>query len=210
MNQFDRQWFEAESTKLDYQQGRLTAEQQLAFEEFILDKPELIDDLELNLAIKQHANLFEEQRATRSFWARFAMPFSAGALVSAVFVFSIFQFNFVTGHQHVHSIDQIIYLETMRSIRAEDTVIRQAANSGFIIAIYVDAQSPGSLTGVIKQRVDGNYNTISQIEDIKVSTSSEAFLHLETENLDSGSYQVELKNNKGETIVIQGFKLIIE
>jgi hypothetical protein len=210
MNLLDRQWFEEESTKLDYQQGRLTAEQQLAYEEYILDKPELIDELELNLAMTQHANAYQGEQTLISPFAKWIMPFCVGAASSAVILFSVFKLSFTSEPQGVHAIDQIVYLETLRSSNVKNTVIRQAANSRFIVAVTISQPSTGLLTGIIKQRVHEDYKAILQIKDVKVSSSSDAFLHLDTKALDSGSYQIELKNGKGETLAIQGFELVID
>jgi hypothetical protein len=83
----------------------LTAEQQLAYEEYILDKPELIDELELNLAMTQHAKAYQRKQTMISPFAKWMLPFCAGAVSCAAILFSIFQLSSNVNPQSIHAID---------------------------------------------------------------------------------------------------------
>lgn len=101
-----------------YLKGKLTPEETVEFEEYILDKPELLEQLEVDSVMSEHLPNIAPKRSRRSIFRLLSnlLPWGISALCSVMLVTVLIQNRDTT--DLIQNNSQIYYVENLRSMHS--------------------------------------------------------------------------------------------
>lgn len=126
---------EIQNLTIRYLKGQLSPEETIAFEEYILDKPELLEQLELDSVLIKTLPQIEESRAKESFFTKLLSSWLIVLPTACSFIFlAMLVMNHNPDIQETAS--QIHYLENLRSAnqsRIETVTIEE--DTGILVLV---------------------------------------------------------------------------
>ncbi len=202
-------WFEKESTLLDYQHNKLSPEEVIAFEEYIMDKPEILDRLELNQTFATYSAETSFAKS-KSFWAHFNISnlLIGGLSGAAVFTFMLLFLPLSTS-ENMTSASHIIYMDVLRSTAQPITQINLPAqsNSNLILVVSVGPEVTGPLSAIIQ---DSNKQEIYELNDIVVGNTGEVILQVDSTKLEQSPFSLYVNGSTLEETLMFNFDIVRE
>lgn len=179
-----------------YLQNKLTPEETVEFEEYILDKPELLEQLELDSVLVETLPKIKPSHKKRFLWATSVLPsFLAGS--ACVAIVSLFFLTQTDSNQNYQS-PNIVYLENYRSTNTTTEVNSSKSNSSLFVVDTSDLAE--DKFDVILQSPNGSEYILAT--ELLVNESKEIIFSIQdTSLLISDSIIVVSPSNSEKTVL---------
>lgn len=195
----DKQYIEQFDVSRRYLNGTLSPEQRIEFEEYILDKPEMIEQLELDRAILAGLKALPEKAQNDPFWRpvySHMLATAASVALVAVLLFDVGQGPIEQGPGAASP--EIVYLETFRSqdLRTQVTFNEDAGVSYLVAAVPSDDRQ----IFTIALQSDGDNAVSAVLAESMANSEGDLVITLDKAKIKPGMYSVVVSNAANETI----------
>ena len=197
----DKQYMEQFDISRRYLNGTLSPEERIEFEEYILDKPEIIEQLELDRVIL--AGLKKQPVKTKAavFWQPwYSHSLAAAASVALVAVLLLDFVESPTGYGGETRLvsPEIVYLETFRSQELRTEVAFYAgADFTYLIAAVPSAEKE-VFTVSLHDDSDNEFSMV--LAESVANSEGDLVITLDKNRIKSGMYSVVVSNASNEAI----------
>lgn len=180
----------------DYLKGTLSPEEQVIFEEYLMEHPDILENLQIDSLLaqtlsevampsKKRLELFKGN--FRLSWLSSLSLLGLGAIGAYVSMFIISLLNAPVAT--VHTLESVVYVETMRSVNSEQVAAKlplSAGNIGLMIAADFDQAGPFevSISEYSTQRL------VIELENVHKTENDDLAVILNTRIFNAGLYQV--------------------
>lgn len=197
--QFSKEQVENGDIANRYLQGQLSPEETMAFEIYLLEHPELLEQLNIDQVFIdaigsvdiQKTDNTEESKST-SFWPNFKW-LGLGAIGAYV---SVALFSMLMTNSVMMNVDRVVYVETVRSsdpvqkrIRLSDKDERMV----LMLSTSFDQEGPFDVSIV---RVDTN-QVVAEFKGVPKTETDDIAIIVDSGLFEVGGYNFELVNNEG-------------
>lgn len=206
MNEID---IRAKGIVQKYIHGTLNEEDTEAFEVYLLEHPELAEELELDILFKEHGELIPEasmrdKKAPRNWFNNkwglafsFGLCFLVGALVG----------NQTKQNHSVLSTDsKVFYVAPMRSagnVLPPIVIDRKSTQAVFILQLPISNEAEYQI-----ELAGPNSNSILIADNVKQDLAGDIVLNVNMQGLTAEQYSITVKNSlSGETALVQPISL---
>lgn len=201
MKSYSIEWYEAEETLLNYQQDRLTSEQREAFEIYLIDNPQVLENLALNSLFEQYAEMPEKKFSSSNWFA-----FSYGVIATCgAFIFVVY-LGLFSKPQSIKNIHQIVYLDTLRSSQVLTTEIEQSQQNNLVFVVAMPPKVGTKLSAAIYNSAFED-RPILQLSDVQVSNTEEAIIQVDASVLEAGDYVLIIHDKANDKEIRSQFNI---
>lgn len=187
-----------------YASGQLTPQETEAFELYLLENPQFVEQLELDAVLAKGMELLDRSPKSepryRAFWWFLTGLLSGGA---GVFALSLLLVPLFSGVNTVGDTSQIAYLETVRGETSNNLVVIENEHKTLILVL--DTGKTSQTTFSARLANNGNH-IIKSWQPSQSDSDGQAVLLVETELLQNGHYEVAVEAF-GENVTRLTYKL---
>lgn len=206
--------YESEDFTLKYLRNQLSAEEKENFECWFMDKPDVIERLELDSIFFEHIpNVKIEKQKFRwnlLSWFNTPMRASVATFASCAIAFSVFIGVMNNNSSVVLGDAQIVYFDEVRSTDSGPAKIgrfeRDSLATHLIIVLPVDVGAGSNFQVTVKETLSGD--TIN-LQEVKVNETGEVSIVFQQSMLRSGEYQLVINPIFGEQS-LRSFVFVID
>jgi|GEM_PF-427300 len=174
-----------------YASGQLTPQETEAFELYLLENPQFVEQLELDAVLAKGVILIAKAPAAvprkRAFWWFITGLLSGGA---GVFALSLLVMPLFTAVNEVGDTSQIAYLETVRGETSNNMVVIENEHKTLILVLDTGKTSQTAFSASLAS--DGNH-IIKSWQRSQSDSDGQAVLLVDTELLQEGHYEVAVE-----------------
>ena len=201
----DKQYIEQFDIGRKYLKNELTPEEVIQFEEYLLDKPELIEQLELDRIAMLAMPKVSQQREQRSLWRWWKPTYSHGmALVASVCLVAVLVFSPQRYEQRVGNSPDIIFIEVMRgaidSAGANSEALVNKASSGQVLIFDVSRFEPSSYSLSL---LDDKGNQVMQWDNLQSNENGELVLQTSLQSSAKSDFSLVLTPGSNDELLMK-------
>ena len=204
MSKMDDRYIAENDVIKRYLKDKLTPEETIRFEEYILDKPELLEQLVVDAVLVENYSIAldevkNSEKESKFDWRKFwHIPVATCVITSFAAVFVVIWLNTTGMVASNISKTELIYIDTMRSANTEIQKIELEKVNGvnsYILIFDVDTQN--IIYDVVLR--NSQNKVLSEVE-IHPDVNSQVIFNLVTDNLRDGQYTLRLKPKNNNTL----------
>lgn len=216
MQAMDRAYIEQNNVVQRYRSGKLTAEENEAFEVYLLDKPTLVEELELDAiladglsksALAPHNNV-QQPTQSQGLWG--IRWLTANHLWASCCTLLVALLLIQPGQQpaQIQGANQVVYLDTLRSSNQSLTQVTLAKNSQQLV-LFIPA-NPGQKGPFNVELQNAQQQAQFSQSQVPLSNTGDLVLTLKRELLNTGQYQLQITDLPTQTQTSLKFGLVME
>lgn len=194
-----------------YLKRKLTPEEQVEFEEHLMENPDLLQDMQVDnlfvstmqeAQIQLKKSVDSPEQGLLAWLARLGW-LALGALGAYASVFALSLWN--SASAPVQSLESVVYVETMRSINSDEVSVVLPLSSNTIgLMIAADFDQPGPFTVSISERKTSKL--IAELDGVVKTENEDIAVILDGGLFSQGVYQVastDLSSGKQTQVLIE-------
>lgn len=193
MNPMDREFIEKHEIKQRYLHGKLTPEEAEGFEIFLMDNPDVLDDLELDALFVSHLRRTEgSQQKTMKAWYEIFTLSPVGSFASIVFGFLIGWWIFSQPADLMQGQSgQLVYLTDMRGTNQENSQdITLSSTNKAMVLVFSPAEIEHLWYDV--ELKDPSGKSLHKFNDVSLSSMDELNLIVPAKLLDRSAMSLDV------------------
>ncbi len=199
MSSMDKEYVVQNDIAQRYLCGRLTPEEAEAFEVYLLDHPDMREQLELDTLLANGLSRVSIDRPRKRTESKAFLWGIVGAMGGAVFAFFAAFFLILPNSSNIGGASsQIVYLETVRGEPLNNQVNLGAER---VVVLVLDT-GLNNLTQFSAQMKNAHNTVIETWKGLKSDLNGQAVLLLETSLIDTGSYKITINTSDDQALPI--------
>jgi len=181
-----------------YVQGRLSPEEQADFECYFIDRPDLLDELELGEALRRGLKQIEQSRPKKTP----VVPWELAAAAILILGLGAF-FGNLLAQRASHFSDepvlsaQIVTIPITRSTQQRDITIRKS-NQADVLIFRVRLTDPTSTQ--FRVTISDKSGVVSELAAVELHAGDFVNFSVRSDNLELGIYKIAIYKKEGDRI----------
>ena len=215
MKPMESQYILEQDIPARYLADKLSAEEEIQFEEYLMENPEMVDRLELDRVFTQHLpKATEKKTETRSNWMQwFQTPLRLATFAAAVFFLGITVSPHFLAPSSVPDANgiggnlDIVYLSPLRGNLDTPSAVASLSGNVDTMLLVLQPGETSSLNYTVNIVGKDGQGPQLNIADVAANSVGDVIVPLDVSELQPGMFEVQLKGKadgaKTETLLLQ-------